>query len=60
LDAKKPALKDTKFETQEEHPMTILHIITLFLLSELRDLRTQKSRLKYEIKIHLYYKLHNE
>ena len=33
---------------------TILHV-TSFSLSEWRDARTQKSRLKYEIKFDLYY-----
>jgi len=38
---------------------TILHV-TSFLLSEWRDVNAQKSRLKYESKCDVYYKLHNK
>jgi len=44
--------------TEEERP-TPLHV-TSFLLNEWRDVRTQKSRLKSEIKFDLYYKLHSK
>ena len=48
----------TIIKTQKEHPIgyTILHV-TSFFLSGWRDVRTQKSRLKYEINYDLCYKL---
>ena len=38
---------------------TTLHV-TSFFDHEWRDVRIHKSRLKYEIKFELYYKLHNQ